>query len=446
MSTSTSPLLRGGALGSARDVSYAEYFESSSSSADGALPPSPAAVASRTARCTLDVFVPQSSSSGCRCPLRPTVLFVHGGGWQRGSKRTALGVHQNIGRSLSAKGFVVVAPNYRLSSMSATRKGFYCVLSVLWMAVLAAGLHFALERAELPGVLGDLSHYGIVAGAAFALALAAFVVCIALRLRASTSRRGGPHLHPAHTLDCAAALRWTIANAAAYGGDGTRIVLVGHSAGAHIAAMLLADDAMLSHDAQRTIIGLVGVSGPYSSERFVDPTKAAALRACVRCWFLTPSFGDGDLARAFPVHLVREKMMMRMQQQQQQQQQQQRRLQCDDPHLKLGGDDQQGKSSVRVFPPTLLLSGQCDFPTLSSHAADFRDALNELGELQPGEAGGGEERRELAEEHVVCCTNHFSIMFGLGFGSCTRAERSVAPLIVRFIERCSGKDPQQEEE
>ncbi len=51
--------------------------------------------------------------------------------------------------------------------------------------------------------------------------------------------------HPAHAEDCAAALAWAFSHAAEFGGDKTKIFLSGHSAGAHLAALLGTDPAYL---------------------------------------------------------------------------------------------------------------------------------------------------------------------------------------------------------
>jgi len=61
---------------------------------------------------------------------------------------------------------------------------------------------------------------------------------------------------------------WAQAHGAEYGGDPHRIVLMGHSAGAHIAAMLALNPSYLEHagaDPSR-IVGLIGLSGPYDLE------------------------------------------------------------------------------------------------------------------------------------------------------------------------------------
>lgn len=65
--------------------------------------------------------------------------------------------------------------------------------------------------------------------------------------------------------DAAQAVAWVQAHAAQFGGDAHRIVLMGHSAGAHMAAMLALNHEYLAHAGvdRRNIVGLIGLSGPY---------------------------------------------------------------------------------------------------------------------------------------------------------------------------------------
>lgn len=65
--------------------------------------------------------------------------------------------------------------------------------------------------------------------------------------------------------DAAAAVAWSRRHAAAHGGDPRRLVLMGHSAGAHMAALLASDGRWLQAQGMspRQLCGLVGLAGPY---------------------------------------------------------------------------------------------------------------------------------------------------------------------------------------
>lgn len=72
---------------------------------------------------------------------------------------------------------------------------------------------------------------------------------------------------PVFVQDAAKALAWVYEHAAAYGGHKGRIHIAGHSAGAHIAALLAVDDRYLKTEGltrSQVIRDFVGISGPYS--------------------------------------------------------------------------------------------------------------------------------------------------------------------------------------
>ncbi len=101
---------------------------------------------------------------------------------------------------------------------------------------------------------------------------------------------------PAFIQDAAAAVAWIRENIARHGGDPHRIFLMGHSAGAYIAAMLTLDRQWLGAeglDADRDIAGLVGLAGPYDflplHDRRLEEIFAPA----------------GDLTRSQPISFVR---------------------------------------------------------------------------------------------------------------------------------------------
>ena len=74
-------------------------------------------------------------------------------------------------------------------------------------------------------------------------------------------------VYPGFVLDGADAVRWAHMHAKDYGGDGDRIVLAGHSAGAYIAAMLAVDGRWLGAD-RKAVRGLAGLAGPYDFAPF----------------------------------------------------------------------------------------------------------------------------------------------------------------------------------
>jgi acetyl esterase/lipase len=79
---------------------------------------------------------------------------------------------------------------------------------------------------------------------------------------------------PTFLQDNAAAVAWTKANIARYGGDPHRIFLMGHSAGAYNVAMLTLDKRWLAADGldpDRDIVGTVGLAGPYDFLPLHDP-------------------------------------------------------------------------------------------------------------------------------------------------------------------------------
>lgn len=77
---------------------------------------------------------------------------------------------------------------------------------------------------------------------------------------------------PAFVEDGAQAVRWARDHAAELGGDPERLVLMGHSAGAHEAMMLALDGTFLQAAGvpRRAVRGVVGMSGPYDFLPFRD--------------------------------------------------------------------------------------------------------------------------------------------------------------------------------
>ncbi|MCB1920524.1 MAG: alpha/beta hydrolase [Candidatus Competibacteraceae bacterium] len=79
--------------------------------------------------------------------------------------------------------------------------------------------------------------------------------------------------YPAFLQDAARAVVWTFQNAANYGGDPGRIYVMGHSAGAYLAAMLAYDARWLAAEqhSPQALAGFIGLAGPYSFLPIEDP-------------------------------------------------------------------------------------------------------------------------------------------------------------------------------
>ncbi len=79
--------------------------------------------------------------------------------------------------------------------------------------------------------------------------------------------------HPAHIQDCAAAFSWIYAHAEELGGDKNRIFVSGHSAGAHLAALLGTNAAYLQQYnlLPTNIAGVIGVDA--ASYNLLTPTS-----------------------------------------------------------------------------------------------------------------------------------------------------------------------------
>lgn len=86
-------------------------------------------------------------------------------------------------------------------------------------------------------------------------------------------RKAPAAIFPAFMEDAARATAWTRDNAASLGGDPSRVYLMGHSAGAHIAALLATDAKYLERwrIKPRELAGVIGLAGPYDFLPFTDP-------------------------------------------------------------------------------------------------------------------------------------------------------------------------------
>jgi len=101
---------------------------------------------------------------------------------------------------------------------------------------------------------------------------------------------------PGFNEDAALALSWANANLLRLGGHPSRLFLMGHSAGAHIASTLALDPRYLAAHgmAPGQIAGVIGLAGPYT----LNPLKWQGVRD-----IFAPSVGEPQAAR--PIKMVR---------------------------------------------------------------------------------------------------------------------------------------------
>jgi acetyl esterase/lipase len=104
--------------------------------------------------------------------------------------------------------------------------------------------------------------------------------------------------------EVAAALSWTLDNVDQYGGDPQRVVVAGHSAGAHLAGLAIMDPRFLDaygHSSDE-ICGYAGLSGVYNVQTEFDYWLAKGMTSQV---MLDVMGGEQNFETASPVHYVR---------------------------------------------------------------------------------------------------------------------------------------------
>ncbi len=110
--------------------------------------------------------------------------------------------------------------------------------------------------------------------------------------------------HPENARDVAAAIAWMTKNIAKYGGDPKKIVLMGHSAGSHLVALVATDDRYLSaHQLHRySLAGVICLDG--SAFDIPDRIQNGAATIAENC---RRAFGESLEAQqdGSPVHHVK---------------------------------------------------------------------------------------------------------------------------------------------
>ncbi len=110
-------------------------------------------------------------------------------------------------------------------------------------------------------------------------------------------RKAPSHAFPDFMYDAARAVAWARDNAERLGGDPGRVYLMGHSAGAHIVALLATDPCYLASVglAPKQLAGVIAISGPYDFLPLTDP-ELREVFGPEQDWPLSQpvNFADGD--------------------------------------------------------------------------------------------------------------------------------------------------------
>jgi acetyl esterase/lipase len=214
-------------------------------------------------------------------------------------------------------------------------------------------------------MIGDKNLFGIYRGVGRELArMDAVAVLINYRLSPGVK-------HPEHVKDVARAFAWVRSHIADYGGDPDRIIVAGHSAGGHLAALLATDDRYLRDPALglkdadlAALRGVVAVSGVYRI-----PESADCARVVGDLLSGLPDLGDrrARAALAFAPNLIRTTPRL-------------------NPFRLAFGDDpavhKQASPLTHVhkgLPPFLLLYAQHELPLVGDQAGEFAKALQADG-------------------------------------------------------------------
>jgi acetyl esterase/lipase len=269
----------------------------------------------------VDIYRPfqDTCSSPEPQPPLPVVIWVPGGAWFWNEHS-----HENpreCAKAVARNGFVVMTVNYRHCSHD--YQLLECALAGL-LLVMTLGLLAAARAAER--MLWS------------ALLIAAILSLLAFELSLHFCETHATH-YPENAWDVAYAVRWAARHAHEWGGDPERLLLVGHSAGAHLTAMLLADERFFQRAGvpPHILRGFLGISGVYSAR---ETQHSLMLRGLA-----LDAFGACDertLARMMPAERV-----------------------CHHP-------------APAHLPPCLLLSANFDYG-LHAHALHLRRALRRRG-------------------------------------------------------------------
>jgi acetyl esterase/lipase len=242
----------------------------------------------------MDIYVPQDINASTATLKYPVIFYIHGGAWHLGSKTKA----RQPCEDLANQGYVCVATDYSLTSPDVAELGMsFTIVFLLVLMLLCNSLTqmffvmFLLLVTVILfwGVSPLTSNYCVSSGGS------------------STSGIISPNSkpkneHPTHILDVARNFQWCYENIADFRGDPENIVVMGHSSGAHLAALLSTNSVYLESVglSLEKIQGCISVSGVYSDHRLRETYFGQKI--------LKSAFGQrSSYYDAFPIYHITEK-------------------------------------------------------------------------------------------------------------------------------------------
>jgi acetyl esterase/lipase len=179
----------------------------------------------------LDVYRPLDTPAGGA----PVIVFFYGGNWDTGERAD----YRFVGEALAAGGALTIIPDYRL----------------------VPEVHYPEFLNDNAAAMACSNTHAMAAGGALTII---------------PDYRLVPEVHyPEFLNDNAAAMAWVFEHAKDYGGDPSKIYVMGHSAGAYNASMLALDPRWLGPRRER-LAGFIGLAGPYDFLPIVNPDTQRA--------------------------------------------------------------------------------------------------------------------------------------------------------------------------
>lgn len=182
----------------------------------------------------------------------PVIFYIHGGAWHIGDKSYS----KNPCEILADHGFCCVATGYHLTPLETDQIGW--ILSSLVFFLLA--LCFTSSSTNK-----------LIISIFFLFLITVFIFFIwIIVISPEQQKEKEKHLHPRHMYDIAENLKWTIDNIWRYNGDNKQIYLMGHSAGGHLATLLVLNKKytnLLIDDIENYVKGCISISGLYNDKR-----------------------------------------------------------------------------------------------------------------------------------------------------------------------------------